>query len=36
MEFSFFMWVYNIRIDPEEVGWGDVDWRRSGTGGGLL
>jgi hypothetical protein len=19
-------WVYNIRMDIEEVGWGDVDW----------
>jgi hypothetical protein len=19
-------WVYNIRMDPGEVGWGDVDW----------
>jgi hypothetical protein len=28
----------NIRMDLEEVGWGDVDWigLRIGTGGGLL
>jgi hypothetical protein len=29
-------WVNNIRMDLVEVGWGDVDWRRIGTGGELL
>jgi hypothetical protein len=26
-------WLDNIRIDLVEVGWGDVDWLRIGTGG---
>jgi hypothetical protein len=29
-------WVDNIRMDLVEVGWGDVDWLRIGTGGELL
>jgi hypothetical protein len=29
-------WVHNIKIDLVEVGWGDVDWLRIGTGGELL
>jgi hypothetical protein len=34
-------WVDNIRMDPGEVGWGDMDWIgldqiRIGTGGELL
>jgi hypothetical protein len=29
-------WLDNIRMDPVEVGWGDVDWLRTGTGGELL
>jgi hypothetical protein len=29
-------WVDNIRLDLGEVGWGDVDWIRIGTGGELL
>jgi hypothetical protein len=29
-------WVDNIRMDLAEVGWGDVDWLRIGTGGELL
>jgi hypothetical protein len=29
-------WVNNIRMDLVEVGWGDVDWLRRGTGGELL
>jgi hypothetical protein len=32
-------WVYNIRLDPGEVGWGDVNCIglfRKGTGGELL
>jgi hypothetical protein len=29
-------WVDNIRMDLGEVGWGDVDWLRIGTGGELL
>jgi hypothetical protein len=28
--------VDNIRMDPGEVGWGDVFWLRIGTGGELL
>jgi hypothetical protein len=28
--------VDNIRMDLGEVGWGDVDWLRIGTGGELL
>jgi hypothetical protein len=29
-------WVDNIKMDLVEVGWGDVDWLRIGTGGELL
>jgi hypothetical protein len=29
-------WVDNIRMDLVDVGWGDVDWIRIGTGGELL
>jgi hypothetical protein len=29
-------WVDNIKMDLVEVGWGDVDWLRTGTGGELL
>jgi hypothetical protein len=29
-------WLDNIRMDLIEVGWGDVDWMRIGTGGELL
>jgi hypothetical protein len=29
-------WLDNIRMDLVEVGWGDVDWLRIGTGGELL
>jgi hypothetical protein len=29
-------WVDNVRMDLVEVGWGDVDWLRIGTGGELL
>jgi hypothetical protein len=29
-------WFDNIRMDLAEVGWGDVDWLRIGTGGELL
>jgi hypothetical protein len=29
-------WVDNIRMDLREVGWGDVDWLRIGTGEELL
>jgi hypothetical protein len=29
-------WVDNIRMDLVEVGWGDVNWLRIGTGGELL
>jgi hypothetical protein len=29
-------WVDNIRVYLGEVGWGDVDCLRIGTGGGLL
>jgi hypothetical protein len=29
-------WVRNIRMHLVEVGWGDVDWLRIGTGGELL
>jgi hypothetical protein len=29
-------WVDNIRMDLGEVGLGDVDWLRIGTGGELL
>jgi hypothetical protein len=28
--------VDNIKMDLGEVGWGDVDWIRIGTGGELL
>jgi hypothetical protein len=29
-------WVDDIRMDLVDVGWGDVDWIRKGTGGELL
>jgi hypothetical protein len=29
-------WVDSIRMDLVEVGWGGVDWLRTGTGGELL
>jgi hypothetical protein len=29
-------WVDNIKLDLVEVGWGDVDWLRIGSGGELL
>jgi hypothetical protein len=29
-------WADNIRMDLVEVGWGDVNWLRIGTGGELL
>jgi hypothetical protein len=29
-------WLDNIRMDFVEVGWGEVDWLRVGTGGELL
>jgi hypothetical protein len=29
-------WLDNIRMDLGEVGWGEVDWLRIGTGGELL
>jgi hypothetical protein len=24
-------WVDNIKMDPSEIGWGGMDWRRGGT-----
>jgi hypothetical protein len=29
-------WEYNIKMDLQEVGCGDMDWFRVGTGGGHL
>jgi hypothetical protein len=29
-------WMDNIRMDILELGWGDVDWLKIGTGGELL